>query len=171
MLYHNLIIATFTPFRVKLTTQDPLAARARALCLNSAEKVSALLRIHRDAYGRLGPAGVLHSGTICICTFLDLIREKDSLPGLIHDSLLVIMYMAERLKLGKGILRVIQERAFSVARTALFPETIQMLDAFLSDRWKVGEYKEFSSMYPLVSTSVMQEGLDMDKMRLSDLIT
>ena len=171
MLYHNLIIATFTPFRVKLPTQDPLAARARALCLSAAESISSILRIHRDAYGRLGPAGVLHAGTVCICTFLDLIREKESLPGLIHDSLIVIMYMAERLKLGKGILRVIQERAFTVARAALFPETIEMLDAFLSDRWKAGDFKEFSSMYPFASTSVMQGDLDMDKMRLSDLIT
>lgn len=171
MLYHNIVIATFSPFRFKLPTQDPLAARARSLCLSSAERIASILRIHRDAYGRLGPAGVLQFGTVSICTFLDLIREKDSLPGLIHDSLIIIMDMADRLKLGKGILRVIQDRAFAAARSSLFPETIEMLNAFLSDRWKSGEFKEFSSMYPLASTSMMHGDLDMDKMRLSDLIT
>ncbi len=171
MLYNNILIVTFTPFRIKLPAENAFAVRARAVCLASAERIAAILRIHRDAYGRYGPAGVLQFGTVSVCTFLDLIREKESLPGLVHDSLICIMDMADRLKLGKGILRVIQERALAVARSALFPETIDMLNAFLSNRWKAGDYRTFSSMYPIMSTAVLHGELDMDKMRLSDLMT
>lgn len=174
MLYHNIIMNLFGAFRgaeSKLFFSHH-KSRATRLCLSSAKEIAKFLRLHLRTYGsELSSVMLTQYASVCVSELLDHIGDSPDIPQLFHDGLIVLMGLARRIKLGKGIIMVIRRKADAARARAMLPETQQLFEDFDNNIWKKSDYRAFNSDFPDFSSAVRvkREGTA-QRVRLGELL-
>ncbi|RDH26520.1 hypothetical protein BDQ94DRAFT_155421 [Aspergillus welwitschiae] len=169
LFYHTTVMQIFGFLRYnrEVALDVSTAAHARELCLSSARRVVALLRVHRDKWGidRMAPSTIQW----CSIGMFTLMESPDSTENrnAFIELCIIAQAFSRRFPLAKGILRMIQLSA-NQTQVALPEETHALFTDFGALGWKERDAREFSSFYPHFS-SVVQQGpgrqgdVDMDQ--------
>ncbi|KAF2758893.1 hypothetical protein EJ05DRAFT_509783 [Pseudovirgaria hyperparasitica] len=146
MLYHVVELVLSGIFRTGSTSEDQ--KQSELVYLKAATNFGTLISRHRRSYGsKRGCPGLLYFACVCLSALLSLVIEHKDLANLIHEVLLVAVNLSHRVKIGRGMLRVMAEQVEAFPPETVKPETSALFRDVKVNIWKPGDHQSYSSAW------------------------
>lgn len=131
------------------------AGQANDIYIEHTKALGNLLHLHYRSFGSsYGCSGFIYYLNWAISGMIDTVECNPSIARLLHNTLIHMVNVALRVRLGKGQLRVLAERVKTLPAGLLLPATNKLLHDYERNIWQPNEYLQFSSIWPEFSPTL-----------------